>query len=719
MHWTEPATANDSHAALEKTLWDAANQLWAGASLKPSEYSPTVLGLIFLRYADVRFAAVEKDLHPSPSGRGDGGEGSAPGRRRRIGPTDFHAAGVVFLPEDARFSHLLSLPEGSNVGQAVNEAMRSIEKENPDLADVLPKSYHILESRTLASLLKTMASIPMDKGGDTFGLIYEYFLGKFAMSEGQKGGEFYTPTAIVKLIVEILEPYHGRILDPACGSGGMFIQSARFVEAHQKNPTSEISVHGQERVADTARLARLNLAVHGLSGDVKQGNTYYEDLQDSVGRFDFVLANPPFNVSKIDKDRLASDPRYPFGIPRTDNGNYLWIQHFHAALNPRGRAGFVMANSAADARASEQDIREKMIRAGDVDVMVAIGPNFFFTVTLPCTLWFMDKGKASLPPRPPSPPTPLPEGEGSKEGSEYGKGSMGRGGFHFQGLVEQARELRKKQTPAEEAMWAMLRNRQLSDLKFRRQHQIGEYIVDFFCSERGLVVELDGSVHDTPERIKADKKRDAYLRALGHTVLRFKNQQVFDDTETVLTAIANHLPSPSGRGAGGEGLAGYTDHKGARYRDTVLFIDARHIYRQLDRAHRDFTEAQIEFLANIVRLYRGQAPEFHHGSEAKIREIFSLPSTSGRGGGGEGKPAIGYADVAGLCKAATIQEIEQQGWSLNPGRYVGVAKGEDLSDEDFKEKLEALNEELEVLNAEARELEARIAENVIEILETS
>jgi type I restriction enzyme M protein len=603
MHWTEPATADDSHAELEKKLWDAANQLWSNASLKPSEYSPTVLGLIFLRYADVRFVAVEAEMKPQA------------GSRRKIGPTDFHAAGVVYLPDEARFSHLLSLPEGAQVGQAINEAMRSIEQENPDLVDVLPKSYHILESRTLASLLKTMASISMDKGGDTFGLIYEYFLGKFAMSEGQKGGEFYTPTSIVKLIVEILEPYHGRIFDPACGSGGMFIQSARFVEAHKSNrsltpalsqgareysgnPTAEISVHGQERVTDTARLARLNLAVHGLSGDIKQGNTYYEDLQDSVGRFDFVLANPPFNVSKIDKERLAGDPRYPFGIPRTDNGNYLWIQHFHSALNKKGRAGFVMANSAADARASEQEIREKIIRAGHVDVMVAIGPNFFFTVTLPCTLWFFDKGKSALPP---SPPAPLPGGDGSKKGK---------------------------------------------------------------------------------------------------------------------SAANSKSSSPSGRG-GGEGDGAqeydYENHKGARYRDTVLFLDARHIFRQLDRAHRDFTEAQLEFLANIVRFYRGEDLEFEHGSEAKWAEVFESSSSSSLKT--ENSNLATYRDIPGLCKAATLQEIEAQGWSLNPGRYVGVAKGEDLSDEDFKEQLEALNEELEVLNAEARELEAQIAENVTELLE--
>lgn len=540
MHWTEPASAEDSHADLEKRLWDAANKMWADAALKPSEFSPIVLGLIFLRYAETRFVAVEKEIGPSTG-------------RRKIGPADYHAKGVLYLPEEARFGHLLQLPEGGNIGQAVNDAMRAVEKENPDLADVLPKTYQILENRTLAELLKVMASIPMDKGGepepggrDIFGLIYEYFLGKFAMSEGQKGGEFYTPTSIVRLIVEILEPYHGRIYDPACGSGGMFVQSARFVEQHDvasgsagagkgRSATKEIAIYGQERVTETSRLARLNLAVHGLSGDIRQGNTYYEDLHDSVGRFDFVLANPPFNVSKIDKERLADDPRYAFGLPRTDNGNYLWIQHFHAALNATGRAGFVMANSAADARASEQEIREKLIKSGHVDVMVSIGSNFFYTVTLPCTLWFLDKGKAG--------------------------------------------------TPRE---------------------------------------------------------------------------------------------------------------------DKVLFLDARHVFRQLDRAHRDFTPAQIEFLANIVRFYRGEDLEFEHGSEAKWAEVFG--------------DATGYIDVSGLCKAATRAEIEAQGWSLNPGRYVGVAKGEDLSDEDFKERLEALNEELEVLNAEAHELEETIAANVAEIL---
>jgi len=304
----------------------------------------------------------------------------------------------------------------------------------------------------------------------------------------------------------------------------MFVQSARFVAEHKRNPSDKISVYGEERVSETVRLCKMNLAVHGLAGDIRQGNTYYEDLHTSTGKFDFVMANPPFNVNRVDKERLKDDPRFPFGMPRVDNANYLWIQIFYSTLNENGRAGFVMANSASDARASEQDIRQKLIEDRAVDVMVAVGPNFFYTVTLPCTLFFLDKGKKD------------------------------------------------------------------------------------------------------------------------------------------------------------------TDRK-----DKVLFIDARHIFRQIDRAHRDFTPQQIEFLANIVRLYRVEETENRHGSAEMLSEKFS-----------DGQ----YVDVPGLCKVATIQEIEAQGWSLNPGRYVGVADREE----------DALNEELESLNAEARDLENRIGENVMKLL---
>jgi len=709
MEWIAPSEKDQARDTMERRLWDAADQFRANSGLTAAQYSAPVLGMIFLRFAETRFEQRRNELATA-------GVSSRRGGSRVDDPGAYHAESVMYLPEAARFNHLLNMPEGANIGSAINDAMTAVERENPQLAGVLPRSYQLFTSTLLKEILKKISEIPISLEFDAFGRIYEYFLGEFARTEGQKGGEFYTPSSIVRLLVEVLEPFHGKVLDPACGSGGMFVQSARFVSEHTPSssstsgrgvrgegtqfsgdPAMELSIYGVEKTDETGRLARMNLAIHGLEGDIRHGghiNSYYDDPHDAVGGFDFVLANPPFNVNAVDKERLESEVgagrRYPFGLPRTDNGNYLWIQLFYSSLNETGRAGFVMANSASDARASEMELRKKLITAKAVDVMVAVGPNMFYTVTLPCTLWFMDKAKAKLPPRPPS-PQPSPNGRGS---------------FVFQGLVEEARELRKKQTPAEEVMWELLRNRKLNGLKFRRQHQIGDYIVDFFCAEHGLIIELDGSVHQQPEQRKHDAKRDNYLRSLGHTVLRIENKILFDDTEKTLQLILATLPSPSGRGQG-EG-----EQQGARYCDTVLFIDARHIYRQIDRAHRDWPEAQISFIANIVRLYRGERPDFTLGIEEtknKLEEIFGTSH--------ESQVTVHYQDIPGLCKAATLEEIEAQGWSLNPGRYVGVAASEEISDEDFKEKLEALNEELEVLNAEARELEATIAANVATILE--
>jgi type I restriction enzyme M protein len=393
VQWIAPSERDQANNALEKRLWEAADQLRANSGLTSQQYSGPVLGLIFLRFAEVRFAKQRAALENQAKGNRRGS--------RLDDPAAYHAEGVLFLAPDARFDFLLKLPEGANIGSKLNDAMRAIERDNSHMAGVLPKSYQIFDSRLLAELLKTISTIPATLVGDAFGKIYEYFLGTFAMSEGQKGGEFYTPTSIVSLLVEILAPFHGRILDLACGSGGMFVQSARFVSAHRKNPASELSLHGQERVDATVRLARMNLAVHGLEGEIKQGNAYYEDLHDAVGRFDYLLDNPPFNVNAVDKERLKDQVgkgrRFPFGLPRVDNANYLWIQIFYSALNKHGRAGFVMANSASDARASEQELRRQLIEARAVDVMVAVGPNMFYTVTLPCTLWFLDRGKAGTP----------------------------------------------------------------------------------------------------------------------------------------------------------------------------------------------------------------------------------------------------------------------------------------------------------------------------------
>ncbi len=499
---------------LQNKLWEAADQLRANSGLKASEYASPVLGLIFLRYADERFAQAAEAV----------GSGSA---RRPTGPEDYQAIGALYLPEESRFEGLLDLPEDADIGKAINQAMGGIEVYNPDLQGVLPKDYSRIPDDILGELLRLLRALPEAIEGDGFGLIYEYFLGKFAFSEGQKGGEFFTPTSIVRLIVEILEPFHGKIYDPACGSGGMFVQSAHFVERHRRDPGQELSIYGQEKTGDTVRLAKMNLAVHGLGGDIREGNTYYEDLHDSASKFDFVMANPPFNVNKIDKTKLEDDPRFVFGLPKPDNGNYLWIQTFYSALNDTGRAGFVMANSASDARGSELDIRRNLIEDRSVDVIVAVGTNMFFTVTLPVTLWFLDR----------------------------------------------------------------------------------------------------------------DKK--------------------------------------------------HTDRA-----DKILFIDARELYRQLDKAHRDWTPQQVEFLANVVRLWRGEEPEFDAGSEEMLSAI--LPDGT-------------YSDVAGTCAAVTHEQIEEQGWSLNPGRYVGKDTGTS-QDINFEVKFGELAEEWELLSAEALRLNEAVSE---------
>ncbi|CDT99270.1 putative Type I restriction-modification system methyltransferase subunit [Vibrio coralliirubri] len=534
---------------LEKQLWSAADSLRANTGLTAQEYSRPILGLIFLRYAEFRFTQAKANIESK-------------GSSRRRGSSDvkskIQAEGAMYVPDDALYSNLLALPEGSNIGVNVNNAMKALEAENEAIKDALPKTYTRFDNDILKGLLKNFSSIDFSMGSDVFGRIYEYFLNEFAKTEGQGGGEFFTPSALVRLITEIIEPYHGKVFDPACGSGGMFVSSADFVSSHNKNASDQLSIFGQEKTGDTVRLSKMNLAVHGLQGDIREGNSYYEnpfelaegDVVDGKqhGQFDYVMANPPFNVNEIQKDRLEDDKkRFPFGMPRNDNGNYLWIQMFYTALNETGRAGFVMANSASDARGSEQEIRQKLIEDDGVDVMVAVSSNFFYTVTLPCALWFLDKNKP------------------------------------------------------------------------------------------------------------------------------------------------------------------------AHNKDKVLFIDARNIFRQVNRSVRDYTSEQLNFIANIVRLYRGQTidntylethPDAGNDGSYALEQFF-------RNKDGE----LNYQDTAGLCKVATKAEIIEQGYSLNPGRYVGVAEGEQENDEDFVAKLRVLQEELEVLNDEAHDLEKSISHSVLRTLE--
>ena len=512
---------------MRATLWTAADKRRANSSLSVGQFRAAILGLVFLAYAENRFDEFSPEIEARASARNPST------------PADYKAMSVLYLPETSRLSYLVGLPEAEDLGKTVDEAIKGIELNNPELKDVLPRGYSRLDRATLIELLRLFAPLPDQLGGDAFGLIYEDFLSNFAAQEGKGGGEFFTPYSIVRLIVEILEPFHGRVLDPACGSGGMFVQCAKFVERHaapeaKGAATKQLSIFGTEKTEETVPLAKMNLALHGLSGDIRLANTYYEDPHDVVGAFDFVMANPPFNVDEVRKEQLAGDKRFPFGVPKSDNANYLWIQEFYSALAPKGRAGFVMANSAGDAAHSEKEIRKRLVESGAVDVMVAISSNFFYTVTLPVTLWFFDKAKVG--------------------------------------------------TPRE---------------------------------------------------------------------------------------------------------------------DSVLFIDARHIHNQIDRAHRDFRPEQVEFLANVVRLYRGEHVDTSEGSEVLIKEHF---------------PQGEYADVAGLCKIATQSEIEAQGWSLNPGRYTGSA-GVDESDEDFAVKLEKLFEEFTLLSNEANVLRANVDAAVSGILD--
>ncbi len=376
---------------LESKLWEAADHLRANSSLRLNEFAEPVLGLIFLKFADVKFTLAQKEIE-------EGVKASASKRQRPVTPEDYQSRGVLYIPEHARFSYLISLPEGTDMGKVANDAMKEIEAFNKDLAGVLPKSYNLLENSAIITLLKNLNHIPDNIEGDAFGLIYEYFLGRFALADGSGGGEFFTPSSIVKLIVEILEPYQGKIYDPACGSGGMFVQSLEFISKHLENgkkakASREISIYGQEKTDQTVRIAKMNLAIHGLSGDIRQGNTYYEDLHRSVGKFDFALANPPFNVSDIDLERIKDDPRFIQGLPKANNGNYLWIQIFLNALNSTGRAGFVMHNSALD---SDFEIRKKIVEENVVDVVINTASNLFYNVSLPCSLWFFDKKRNNL-----------------------------------------------------------------------------------------------------------------------------------------------------------------------------------------------------------------------------------------------------------------------------------------------------------------------------------
>ena len=598
---------------LENELWESADLLRAGSKLTSNQYCMPVLGLIFLRYAYSRFKLVEAEILKNRPSRG--------GRIMPVEASDFAAKSALFLPQAAQYDYLLHLPENiieanlldkegqqiNSLGEAVNNAMSLIEDQSQQLLGVLPKGYTDFSDEILSELLRIFNNSALDDvGGDIIGRIYEYFLNKFAKNIASDDGVFFTPKSLVKMIVNILEPSGGILLDPACGSGGMFIQSGDFVNAQGFNANSTMTFYGQEKVEYNAQLCLMNMAVHGLSGVIKSGddaNSFYHDAHNLQGCCDYIMANPPFNVDKVKAETAQNAGRLPFGMPGVNknkevgNGNYLWISYFYSYLNERGRAGFVMASSATDSQGKDKDIRQQLVETGHVDAMISVANNFFYTKSLPCSLWFFDKAKAEI-----------------------------------------------------------IRDKVL------------------FIDARSYYTVVDRTLNEwSPWQLKnlnaivwlyrGEKEKYAALLAEYHQAL---------GSEKPFAEIVQELE--------GKIQALRTEAK-----ETVAAAPKK-----------DKKKIQSEYDEKLAML----ASSLTTAQEAQwLYEKF-----------GEGE----YADVLGLCKAATIEEIAEKGYSLTPGAYVGVAPVAD-DGVDFEERMAEIHQELVKLQEESNELMKTISENLKEM----
>jgi type I restriction enzyme M protein len=602
-----------------------------------------------------------------------------------------------YLPDRARYDYLLRLPDKEDIAKAIKKAMEAIEEYKPELSGVLPKDDYFQltrgEDKTIPKqLLKNFADIPQNASGDMFGQIYEYFLGKFAMAEGQGGGEFFTPRSVVRLMVEIIEPHKGTVYDPACGSGGMFVQSASFIERHRselKQGDGDIFVYGQEKTLATVKLARMNLAVNGLRGEVKQANTYYEDPFESFGKFDYVLANPPFNVDDVSLEKVEKDKRFnTYGIPRNKskakksdqgketvpNGNYLWINLFATSLKKGGRAALVMANSASDARHSEADIRQTLIEKNLIYGMLTLPSNMFYTVTLPATLWFFDKAKQDnkilfIDARNIFTQIDRAHREFTEEQvqniaiiSQLHRGKRSK----FIRLIDEyfdkgMEKLAENKTQVEPVSAQLLEV--LDDAAGKQA--VGE-LVKQWAGLKGLQAQYEKYDAKYSKELSVDKKNKA----------QHQLREAFDpffaglhDGLKRLDKIVRHHEKQQAETAKAEGKRGSVDRK------TKALKEA------------------LEALHDEVKSAEGFFRHIHW-----LQERF---------------PKAEYEDVTGLCKLASPAEVKEQDYSLNPGRYVGVVIEEDgKTEEEFVSELLAMNEELVGLNEAARGLEAVIAGNV-------
>lgn len=610
---------------LENELWEAADELRANSKLTSQQYCMPVLGLIFLRYAWGRFKRADVQIEAERA--------RIEGRKPPKAPQDYTAKGAMFLPEKARYDYLLNLPDSANLGKVVNDAMEAIAKENPSLAGVLPDTYTELGNKLLANVVRIFNNPALDEeGDDIIGRIYEYFLGKFAPAVASDDGVFFTPKSLVRMIMNIIEPTRGTMLDPACGSGGMFVSASDYVRAHGGNPTEAMMFYGQEKVDYNAKLCLMNMAVHGMQGSIKSGdaaNTFYYDAHGLDGKCDYVAANPPFNVDKVKSGECLAAGRLPLGTPRVNdkkkevsNGNYLWINYFYSYLNEHGRAGFVMASSATDSSGEKHIRRELVQNKQAVDVMLYVGNNFFYTKSLPCTLWFFDKNKAKA----------------------IRNKVLFIDAQHYHTAVS---------TTLNE--WTPWQLKNLTAIVWLYRGEVEKYtaLIDEY---RHRCHELSALFADEAAKLLADVNSVADFAPAHEAMLTALEQQKVD-AKTEVEAISK-------------------PREKKKRRDALAKVTA------------ELEAAAIEI-----------------GEACWLVEKF-----------GEGE----YADIPGLCKIATIDEIkgeepaEKSSWSLTPGAYVGVPPVED-DGVDFRERMGEIQAELTRLQTESNELMAQISHNFQEL----
>ncbi len=678
---------------LEADLWSAADKLRANSDLKSSEYATPVLGLIFLKFADNNYRRHEQAILAEYQ------QLQGTRREKPVSEIAIEKCGF-YLPDHTRYDYLLNLPEEKDIAKALKEAMKAIEEYKPELEGVLPKDEYAALTRTDKTipqqLLRTFADIPANATGDLFGQIYEYFLSEFARSEGQKGGEFFTPRSVVRLMVEIIEPHGGKVFDPACGSGGMFVQSAQFIEAHRnelKGADSGVYVCGQEKTQDTVKLAKMNLAVNGLRGEIKQANTYYEDPYDSFGAFDYVLANPPFNVDDVSLSSVEKDRRFnTYGIPRNKskvkkadegketvpNGNYLWISLFATSLKPQGRAALVMANSASDARHSEADIRKTLIEQNLIYAMLTLPSNMFYTVTLPATLWFFDKAKND---------DRILFIDARNIFTQIDRAHREFSEEHIQNIAL------------------------ISHLHKGQREKFVQLIERYFTTGMERLIENNEKIEPVCAQL-LDVLDDAggkqavaellqHWRELDKLVFHYVQYQegyafaAAVDRKNLAQHQLRHAFDPFFTAL----------HEGLKRLDKTV---RQHEKQQTEQAQQEGKRTSTDRRTKALKSALEELHQDVKNAEIYFQHIHWLQ---------ERFPNAQYEDVTGLCKLATPEEVKEQDYSLNPGRYVGVVIEEDgKSEEEFIAELLAMNDELEVLNTHSKDIEKVICINLKELI---